>query len=136
MFDNLSISLPKELLNLGTVTVENSNPATNESLPQLWQLNEAIQILETTLSSLGVLHMGGVGGAGIATILGIVASSGLMIRGMFVYYLACYSPRNRLVNKLMMLDQVRMNFHTKLLLFKRSWRARALLNIAKFWDFG
>ena len=116
MIDNLSISLPKELLNLGTVTVENSDPTTNESLPQLWQLNEAIQILETTLSSLGVLHMGDVGGAGIATILGIVASSGLMIRGMFVYYLACYAPRNRPVNKLMMLDQVRLSIQTKLLL--------------------
>ena len=116
MFDDISISLPKELLNLGTVTVENSNPTTNELLPRLWQPNEAIQILETTLSNLGVLHIGGVGGAGIATILAIVASSGLMIRGMFVYYLACYAPRNRPVNKLMMLDQVRMSIQTKLLL--------------------
>ena len=104
MFDNLSISLP---LNPGTVTIEDSNTATNELLSQLWQPNEAIQILETTLSNLGVLHLGGVGGAGLATILGIAASSGLMIRGMFVYYLTFYAPKNRPINKLMMLDQVR-----------------------------
>ena len=109
MFDNLSIYLPKELLNLGTITVNNSNTTTNESLSQLWQLNEAIHILETTLSNLGVLHLGGVGGAGLATILGIVASSGLMIRGMFVYYLTNHAPKNRPVNKLMMWDQVRVN---------------------------
>ena len=107
MFHNLSISVPKELLNFGTTMLENSDSTTNESLPHLTKLNEAIQVLDTSLSNIGVLHLGGVEGAGLATILGIVASSGLMIRGIFVYYLANYAPKNRPINKLMMLDQVR-----------------------------
>ena len=107
MFQNLSIPEPKELLNFGTTALENSSSTTNESLPHLSQLNEAIQVLETSLSNIGVLHLGGVEGAGLTTILGIVASSGLMIRGIFVYYLANYAPKNRPINKLMMLDQVR-----------------------------
>ena len=107
MFQNLSIPVPKELLNFGTTALENSSSTTNESLPHLSQLNEAIQVLETSLSNIGVLHLGGVEGAGLTTILGIVASSGLMIRGIFVYYLANYAPKNRPINKLMMLDQVR-----------------------------
>ena len=107
MFSNFSISVPKELLNLVATTLENSPSTINDSLPHLSELNEAIQVLETSLSNIGVLHLGGVGGAGLATILGIVASSGLLIRGIFVYYFANYAPKNRPINKLMMLDQVR-----------------------------
>ena len=98
--------MPRELLNLGTTALEKSSSTTNESLPDLSQFNDAIQVLQTTLSNIGVLHLRGIGGAGLATILGIVASSGLIIRGIFVYYLAYYAPKNRPINKLMMLDQV------------------------------
>ena len=107
MFDNLNIVVPKELLNLGTMTESSNNTAGGEYLLHLSHFNESIQVLQTSLSNLGVLHMGGVGGAGLAAILGIVASSGLSLRGIFVYYLAYYAPGKRPINKLMMVDQVR-----------------------------
>ena len=78
----------------------------NSSHPELWYLNGTFQVTESTLSHAGILHIGGVGGVGLAVILGIMASLALMIRGTFVYYLNNYAPRGRALNKLMLFDQV------------------------------
>ena len=53
----------------------------NSSHPELWYLNGTFQVIESTLSHAGILHIGGVGGVGLAVILGIMASLALMIRG-------------------------------------------------------
>ena len=78
----------------------------NSSHPELLYLNGTFQVIESTLSHAGILHIGGVGGVGLAVILGIIASLALMIRGTFVYYLKNYAPQGRALNKLMLFDQV------------------------------
>ena len=73
---------------------------------ELWYLNATFQVIESTLSHAGILHIGGVGGVGLAVILGTSASLALMIRGTFIYYLKNYAPRGRALNRLMLFDQV------------------------------
>ena len=81
-------------------------------LPQteLWYLNGTFQVIESTLSHAGILHIGGVGGVSLAVILGIIASSALAIRGIFTYYLMNYAPKGRALNRLMLVDQVSQSF--------------------------
>ena len=78
----------------------------NSSHPELWYLDGTFEVIESILSHAGILHIGGVGGVGLAVILGIIASLALMIRGIFVFYLKNYAPRGRALNKLMLFDQV------------------------------
>ena len=78
----------------------------NSSYPELWYLNGTFQVIESTLSYAGILHIGEVGGLGLAVILGIIASLALAIRGTFIYYLKNYAPKGRAFNRLMLFDQV------------------------------
>ena len=78
----------------------------NSSHSELWYLNGTFQVMESTLSHAGILHIGGVGGVSLAVILGIIASSALAIRGIFTHYLMNYAPKGRALNKLMLVDQV------------------------------
>ena len=87
----------------GTSTEETSF---DNGLSDLWFLNGAVKVLETSLSSPGLLHLGGIGAVSLATILGIVSCSEILIRSTFVYYLKYHAPKERDINRLMMQDQV------------------------------
>ena len=78
----------------------------NGLLSDLWVLNGAVKVLETSLSSPGLLHLGGIGAVSLATILGIVSSCEILTRSTFVYYLKYHAPKERDINRLMMQDQV------------------------------
>ena len=82
----------------------------NSSHSELWYLNGTFQVIESTLSHAGILHIGGIGGVGLSVILGITASVALTIRGIFTYYLINYAPKGRALNRLMLFDQVHKPF--------------------------
>ena len=99
-------SLVKQIYLLKMTEFDLDQDLHNSSHIELWYLDGTFQVVESTLSHAGILHIGGIGGVGLAVILGVVASSALMIRGTFVYYLNNYAPRGRALNKLMLFDQV------------------------------
>ena len=62
---------------------------------ELLYLDGIFQVIESTLSHVGILHMGGIEGVGLAVILGIISSLALVIRGTFIYYIKNYAPKGR-----------------------------------------
>ena len=68
--------------------------------------NESIYILESSLSTLVVLQLGEVGGWGTALIFGIFTSIGLLIKGIFVYYIHFWAQKDRPINSMLWLDNV------------------------------
>ena len=103
-----SISETLDVYNIRMVT-ETSNdqiPHNSTHPEELLYLNGTFQVIESTLSHVGILHIGGVEGVGLAVILGTIASLALVIRGTFIYYLKNYAPKGRAINRLMLFDQV------------------------------
>ena len=74
-------------------------------LPKMFA-NESIYILESSLSTLGVLQLGEVGGLGTALIFGILTSIGLIIKGIFAYYIHFWAQKDRPINSMLWLDNV------------------------------
>ena len=69
--------------------------------------NESICVVESQLSDVEILDIGKWGGGGIAFGLTIVSAIGLIVHGLFIYYLKYEAPKERPINTLMLHDQVR-----------------------------
>ena len=72
--------------------------------------NETICIEESQPSNDKIFEAGELQGGGIALGLGAVAGIGVMVRGLFVYFLKYEAPKQRPINSLMLHDQVRLKF--------------------------
>ena len=70
-------------------------------------VNESIYVFESSLSTLGLLQLGETGGWGTALIFGILTSIGLLIKSAFVYYIHYWAPKDRPLNTLILVDNVR-----------------------------
>ena len=107
-----SISETLDVYNIGMVTEATNSQILDNSTQseELLYLNGTFQVIESTLSHVGILHIGGIEGVGLAVILGIIASLALVIRGTFIYYLKNYAPKGRALNRLMLFDQVSDQF--------------------------
>ena len=107
-----SISETLDVYNIGMVTEATNSQILHNSTQseELLYLNGTFQVIESTLSHVGILHIGGIEGVGLAVILGIIASLALVIRGTFIYYLKNYAPKGRALNRLMLFDQVSDQF--------------------------
>ena len=68
--------------------------------------NETICILDSEYSSQKIQEVGTLYGIVIATIVGILATVGLVIRGIFIYYIKYEAPGDRPINALILSDQV------------------------------
>ena len=73
--------------------------------------NESIYVLESSLSTLGLFQLGEIGGWGTALIFGILTSIGLLIKSVFVYYIHYWAPKDRPINALILVDNVRKSSH-------------------------
>ena len=68
---------------------------------------ESIQVLHSSLSSVGILNIGTSLGVLSGLGLAVVASIGLGFKSLFVYYLKFDAPKDRPYNTLLLIDQVR-----------------------------
>ena len=68
--------------------------------------NETICILDSEYSSQKIQEVGTLYGIVIASIVGILAMVGLVIRGIFIYYIKYEAPGDRPINALILSDQV------------------------------
>lgn len=68
--------------------------------------NETICILDSEYSSQKIQEVGTLYGIVIASIVGILATVGLVIRGIFIYYIKYEAPGDRPINALILSDQV------------------------------
>ena len=68
--------------------------------------NESICILESEYSGQEIQEVGTGYGIGIATIIGIIAAIGLVIRGIFIYYIQYEAPGDRPINQMILSGQV------------------------------
>ena len=68
--------------------------------------NETLCILESEYSGQEIQDIGTWYGIGIALIIGIIATVGLVIRGLFIYYIKYEAPGDRPINTLILSDQV------------------------------
>ena len=57
---------------------------------ELRSLDAVFEIVESTMSHAGILHIGGLGAVSLAVMLGTMSSLALIIRGTFTYYLHNY----------------------------------------------
>ena len=68
--------------------------------------NETICILDSEYSSQKIQEVGTLYGIVIASIVGILAMVGLVIRGIFIYYIKYEALGDRPINALILSDQV------------------------------
>ena len=68
--------------------------------------NESITIYESSETSDRVLEVGVYAGAAITTCLGSIAITGLIIKGVFIYYIKYAAPKERPINNMVLYDQV------------------------------
>ena len=68
--------------------------------------NETICILDSEYSSQKIQEVGTLYGIVITSIVGILATVGLVIRGIFIYYIKYEAPGDRPINALILSDQV------------------------------
>ena len=68
--------------------------------------NETICILESEYSGQEIQEVGTWMGIGLALIVGIIATIGLVVRGFFIYYIKYEAPGDRPINSLILSDQV------------------------------
>ena len=68
--------------------------------------NETICILDSEYSSQKIQEVGTLYGIVIASIVGILATVGLVIRGIFIYYIKYEALGDRPINALILSDQV------------------------------
>ena len=72
--------------------------------------NETICILESEYSGQEIQEVGTWMGIGLALIVGIIATIGLVVRGFFIYYIKYEAPGDRPINSLILSDQVGLFF--------------------------
>ena len=75
--------------------------------------NESITIHESSEFSDKVLNVGVYGGTGITLVLGSISLTGLIIKGIFVYYINYAAPKERPINNMVFFDQVSKYFTRK-----------------------
>ena len=68
--------------------------------------NESIVIYESSDFTDEVLDIGLLGGIGLSILLGSVATSGLITKGIFIYYIQYAAPKERPINNMIFYDQV------------------------------
>ena len=68
--------------------------------------NESIQVYESSISIDDVLDVGLVGGIGLTIFLGSISTAGLIIKGIFIYYIKYAAPKERPINNMVFFDQV------------------------------
>ena len=71
--------------------------------------NASIQVLESELSNVQITETIMLEGISLAVAIAIVAFIGLVIRGLFIFYIKYKAPKLRPINKLMLDDQVYLN---------------------------
>ena len=67
---------------------------------------ESIQVLHSSLSTVGILNIGTNLGVFSCLGLGLVAFVGLALKALFVYYIKFEAPKERPYNTLLLIDQV------------------------------
>ena len=68
--------------------------------------NESIHVFESSVSIDDVLDVGLAGGIGLTIFLGSIATAGLIIKGIFIYYIKYAAPKERPINNMVLYDQV------------------------------
>ena len=68
--------------------------------------NESIHVYESSISIDDVLDVGLVGGIGLTIFLGSISTAGLIIKGIFIYYIKYAAPKERPINNMVFCDQV------------------------------
>ena len=68
--------------------------------------NESIVVYESSDSTDEILDVGLIGGIGLSFLLGSIAASGLIIKGIFIYYIKYAAPKERPINNMIFYDQV------------------------------
>ena len=68
--------------------------------------NESIYVCESSASIDEVLDVGLAGGIGLSLFLGSIATAGLIIKGIFIYYIKYAAPKERPINTMVFCDQV------------------------------
>ena len=68
--------------------------------------NESIHVYESSVSIDDVLDVGLVGGIGLTIFLGSISTAGLIIKGIFIYYIKYAAPKERPINNMVFCDQV------------------------------
>ena len=69
-------------------------------------VNESINICEATPSTISLLELGKIEGIVTGIGLAIIASIGLAIKALFVWYIQYRAPKDRPINTLIWYDQV------------------------------
>ena len=73
-------------------------------------LNDTICVLGSEPSNIAIHHLANDwGGPLIATGVGLIAMVGLVIRGLFIYFLTYEAPKERTINNLLKVEQVSEN---------------------------
>ena len=75
--------------------------------------NESITIYEASEFYDEVLDIGVYGGVGISVLVGSITMVGLLIKGIFIYYIRCAAPKERPINNMVFCDQVSQFYELK-----------------------
>ena len=74
-------------------------------------VQDEILIFESNKSVVRLLHLGSFTAIAVATILiGINSFIGISIKGLFMYYVQYKAPKNRPINRMILFDQVIIQF--------------------------
>ena len=89
----------------------------HHSLVNMLSNNSLLIPKSITVSDVATLNVGSLEGISIALGIGAIASIGLAIKGLFIYYIKYRAPKERPINTLMLYDTVSIylvyrNFHT------------------------
>ena len=68
--------------------------------------NESIVVCQSSVEIDEVLDVGMAGGIGITLFLGSITATGLIIKGIFIYYIKYAAPKERPINNMIFYDQV------------------------------
>ena len=69
-------------------------------------LSEGIEIIESAQSVVDILHLDQITSVIFAIVMGICVFVGILIRGLFIYYIQYKAPNDRPINKMILCDQV------------------------------
>ena len=67
---------------------------------------DEIQILESNLSYVTILHLNPLNSIALAFVVGIISLIGILIKCLFMYYAKYKAPKDRPINRMIFLDQV------------------------------
>ena len=78
---------------------------------------EEIQIIESKLSNVTILHLNSFISIALAIAIGLISFIGISIKGLFIYYVQCKAPKNRPINEMIFFDQVLKSMLMTLIIF-------------------